>query len=96
MVYINKIRLFLYWNFLFSGLSVNPPLYSKLEFLGSDPLFFTACDDHVQEVSRKWYKSIKKLVKHLMEIVDKVPEYEERKDLVTVRAIFVWISENMR
>ena len=96
MVYIYKIRLYLYWNFLFSGLSVNPPLYSKVEFLGSDPLYFTACDDHVQEVSRKLYKSIKKLVKHLMEIVDNVPEYEERKDLITVRAIFVWISENLR
>ena len=68
----------------------------NLSFLAHDPLYFTACDDHVQEVSRKWYKSIKKLVKHLMEIVDKVPEYEERKDLVTVRAIFVWVSENMR
>ena len=77
-------------------MSVNPPLCSKIEFLDSDPLFFTACDDHVQEVSRKWYKSIKKLVKHLMEIVDDVPEYEERKDLVTVRAIFFWISENLR
>ena len=71
-------------------------LHCAVNFLGSDPLFFTACDDHVQEVSGKWYKSIKKLVKHLMEIVDDVPEYEERKDLVTVRAIFVWISENMR
>ena len=80
----------------FSGLSVVPPTYTKLEFLGSDPLYFTACDDHVQEVSRKWYKSIKKLVKHLVEVVDEVPEYEDRKDLVTVRAIFVWISENMR
>ena len=73
-----------------------PRIRNKFEFLGSDPFYFTACDDHVQEVSRKWYKSIKKLVKHLMEIVDEVPEYEERRDLVTVRAIFVWIYENMR
>ena len=72
------------------------PHNNKMEFLGSDPLYFTACDDHVQEVSRKWYKSLKKLVKHLMEVIEEVPEYEERKDLVTVRAIFVWISENMR
>ena len=79
-----------------AGLSVLSPHNKKMEFLGSDPLYFTACDDHVQEVSRKWYKSLKKLVKHLMEVVEEVPEYEERKDLVTVRAIFVWISENMR
>ena len=50
----------------------------------------------MQEVSKKWYKSIKKLVKHLMEIIVEVPEYEQRKDLVIVRAIFVWISYNMR
>ena len=78
------------------GLSVVPPLMTKLQYLGSDPLYFTACDDHVQAVSRKWYKSIKKLVKHLTEVIDEVPEYEDRRDLVTVRAIFVWISQNMR
>ena len=78
------------------GLSVVPPLMTKLQYLGSDPLYFTACDDHVQGVSRKWYKSIKKLVKHLMEVIDEVPQYEDRRDLVTVRAIFVWISQNMR
>ena len=77
-------------------MSVVPPVISKIQFLGSDPLYFTACDDHVQLVSRKWYKSIKKLVKHLMEVIDDVPQYQERRDLVAVRAIYVWISQNMR
>ena len=77
-------------------MTVVPPFLTKLELLGADPLYFTACDDHVQLVSRKWYKSVKKLVKHLAEVVDDVPQYEERRDLVTVRAIFVWISQNMR
>ena len=78
------------------GVSIAPPTESKIQFLGSDPLLFTACDDHVQLVSRKWYKSSKKLVKHLMEVIDHVPEYQERRDLIAVRAIFVWISQNMR
>ena len=59
-------------------------------------MYFTAVDDHVKEVSRRWYKSVKKLVKHLMEVFYHVTEYQERKDLVTVRAIFVWIYQNMR
>ena len=44
---------------------------------------------------RKWYKSIRKLVKHLTSIGDLVSSYQERRDLVSVRAIFVWICENI-
>ena len=73
-----------------------PPEESKADILENDPYYFMTVDDHVLEVSRKWYKSVKKLVKHLMEVVYDVPEYQERQDLVIVRAIFVWISENLR
>ena len=78
------------------GLSVLPPDQNKAELLDNDPYFFVTVDDHVTEVSRKWYKSIRKLVKHLREIIDDVPEYQEREELVTVRAIFVWICSNLR
>ena len=71
------------------------PPETKVDFLGDDPLFFTEVDDHVQIVSRKWYKSLKKLVKHLTDIVDLVTSYQERRDLVAVRAITVWICENI-
>ena len=81
---------------MFLELCVVPAKLSKSDYLEEDSLYFLACEDHVQEVSKKWYKSIKKLVKHLMEIVVEVPEYEKRKDLVIVRTIFVWISHNMR
>ena len=71
------------------------PPETKVDFLGDDPLFFTEVDDHVQIVSRKWYKSLRKLVNHLTKIVDLVASYQERRDLVTVRAITVWICENI-
>ena len=81
---------------MIKGLPVLPPSEYKADILDEDPYFFTAVDDHVQDVSRKWYKSVKKLVKHLMEIIYDVPEYQEREDLVIVRAIYVWIASNMR
>ena len=71
------------------------PPETKVDFLGDDPLFFTEVDDHVQTVSRKWYKSLKKLVRNLLNIVDLVTSYQERRDLVAVRAITVWICENI-
>ena len=70
--------------------------FPKKGLLESDPLFFTACDDHVKDVSRRWYKSLNKLVKHLMEIIEDFSEYKQRRDLMKVRAIYVWIHENMR
>ena len=79
----------------FSGESISPVVVMKDQFLNNDPLFFDACDNHVEVVSRKWYKSLRKLVKHLTEIVDDFPIYAVRKDLVTVRAFYVWISNNM-
>lgn len=78
------------------GIEVVQPGNRKFDLLSSDPLFFLPCDDHVRAVSQKWYKSIKKLVRHLLQIVNTVEEYKERKDLIAVRAIFVWICENIR
>ena len=69
---------------------------TKVDFLGDDPFFFEECDEHVLVVSRKWYKSLKKLVKHLSSIVDNVQSYKERRDLICVRAFFVWICNNLR
>ena len=81
---------------MFSELCIVAAKLNKSDYLEEDSLYFLPLEDHVQEVSKKWYKSVKKLVKHLMEVVGEVPEYEERKDLVIVRATFVWISQNMR
>ena len=41
------------------------PLEGKDEFLGNNRDFFCICDEHVKEVSTRWYKSVRKLVKHL-------------------------------
>ena len=47
-------------------------------------------------VPRKWYKSLRKLVRHLVSIVDNVKSYEDRRELISVRAFFVWITQNIR
>ena len=78
------------------GIGVVSPGNRKFDLLSSDPLFFLACDDHARLVSQKWYKNLKKLVKHLLEVIDTSEEYKERRDLISVRLIFVWICENIR
>ena len=45
---------------------------------------------------RKWYKSLKKLVKHLVSITEVVKSYQDRKDLISVRSFFVWITQNIK
>ena len=68
----------------------------KSEIYSEDPTFFHAVDVHViEDVSARWYKSVKKLVKHIQEITDTEPKYKERSDLVSVRGIFVWVVENI-
>ena len=78
------------------GINVVSPGNKKFDLLSSDPLYFLPCDDHARLVSQKWYKNIKKLVRHLLEIIDKVEDYSSRKELISVRAIYVWICENIR
>ena len=78
------------------GIGVVSPGNRKFDLLSSDPLFFLACDDHARLVSQKWYKNLKKLVRHLLEVIDTSEEYKERMDLIAVRLIFVWICENIR
>ena len=73
-----------------------PQADTKVDFLGDDPFFFEECDDHVQVVSRRWYKSLRKLVKHLTSIVGMVESYKDRRELVSVRAFFVWITQNIK
>ena len=68
----------------------------KSEIYSDDPGYFHAVDVHViEEVSARWYKSVKKLVKHIQEVIETHPQYSKRKDLVTVRGIFVWVAENI-
>ena len=68
----------------------------KSEIYSEDPSFFHAVDVHViEEVSARWYKSVKKLVRHIEAVAETEPRYRERRDLVTVRGIFVWVAENL-
>ena len=57
---------------------------------------FSCYTKYFLKVSERWYKSVKKLVRHIQQAVDTAPAYKERPDLVTVRGIFVWVAENIR
>ena len=71
-----------------------PPCFEHRK--SQDPNFFHVVDVHViEEVSSRWYKSVKKLVKHIEQVVETVPGYKLRHDLVMVRGIFVWVAENI-
>ena len=64
--------------------------------MGDDPLIFREVDDWVGVVSEKWYKSLKKLVKHLTSIIQEEGAYHDRHELFTVRLFFVWVACNIR
>ena len=69
----------------------------KSDLYTEDPAFFHSVDVHViEEVSLRWYKSIKKLVRHIQEVIQVEPQYQDRPDLVTVRGIFIWVAQNIR
>ena len=69
----------------------------KSEIYSEDPGFFHEVDIHViEEVSARWYKSVKKLVRHIQLVLDTEEKYKTRRDLVTVRGFFVWVAENIR
>ena len=59
---------------------------TKAELYAAHPEFFQAVDNHVlQAVSVRWYKSVKKLVRHLQQVVATNPQYADRAELVTAR-----------
>ena len=66
------------------------------EVTGVQKYFYNCDDKYFLQVSERWYKSVKKLVRHIQQAVDTAPAYKERPDLVTVRGIFVWVAENIR
>ena len=68
----------------------------KYELLGQDPTLFYLVDDWVLDVSRKRYKSLKHIVRLLVDQIKEEPSYESIQELVKTRAFFRWCTENIR
>jgi hypothetical protein len=64
--------------------------------IGEDPELFREVDDKVREVSQKWYKSLKRIVRILENFVQTNPIYENVEELAKVRAFWLWTAENIR
>ncbi|XP_023337588.1 uncharacterized protein LOC111708442 [Eurytemora carolleeae] len=80
-----------------NGYGVVPPVDPKDVYLGPEgqPLFHLV-DDHVQEIESKSVKNIQKLVKYLLEVVEQVPKYRSKRELIAVRSFYTWITRNIR
>ena len=73
-----------------------PPTTRKYELIGEDPELFRAIDEKVRDVSQKWYKSLKRIVRILENYIQETPAYDNVEDLVKVRAFWLWTAENIR
>ncbi len=51
---------------MYSGIDVIPP--AEASPWEQDPFIFEPIEDHVADVSKRWYKSIRKLIRHLLQV----------------------------
>ena len=68
----------------------------KYELIGKDPTLFHLVDQWVLTVSKKRYKSLKHIVRLLVDQIEDEESYAAVSDLIKVRAFFRWCTENIR
>lgn len=68
----------------------------KYELIGKDPTLFHLVDQWVLTVSKKRYKSLKHIVRLLVDQIEEEESYSPVSDLIKVRAFFRWCTENIR
>jgi hypothetical protein len=73
-----------------------PPTIRKYELIGENPELFHEVDAKVREVSEKWYKSLKRIVRIIDNFVHDNPIYDNIEELAKVRAFWLWTAENIR
>ena len=68
----------------------------KYELIGKDPTLFFLVDEWVLTISRKRYKSLKHIVRLLIDQIKDEPSYASIRELIKARAFFRWCTENIR
>ena len=68
----------------------------KYELIGNDPTLFYLVDEWVLTISRKRYKSLKHIVRLLIDQIKDEPSYSSIQELIKARAFFRWCTENIR
>ena len=72
-------------------------MLKKYELLGEKtPQLFAQVEDWVGEVSKKRYKSLKHIVRLLVDKVEGAGYDRRTEDLVKVRTFFRWCTDNIR
>ena len=64
--------------------------------MGKNPDVFNLVDQWVLDVSVKRYKSLKKIVKILVDQIEDEESYEGKEDLIKIRAFYRWVTANIR
>ncbi|TRY73898.1 hypothetical protein TCAL_01529 [Tigriopus californicus] len=72
-----------------------PSPMRKYELIGDDPNVFADIDAWVVELSKKWYKSLKTVVKRLNSRIIGQSKYKGIEELIKTRAYFRWVAENI-
>ena len=68
----------------------------KYELIGKDPTLFDLVDEWVITISKKRYKSLKHIVRLLVDQIEEEPGYSSNPGLIKTRAFFRWCTENIR
>ena len=67
----------------------------KYELIGDSPSVFFQTDQWVMDVSKKRYKSLKHIVRLLVDKIEDASYTRRVEDLLKVRAFFKWCTENI-
>ena len=68
----------------------------KYELIGDSPTLFYNIDEWVVEISKKRYKSLRHIVRLLVDRVEEFQYHRTTEELLKVRAFFRWCTENIR
>ena len=71
-------------------------VFRKYQIIGKNQDIFNLVDQWVLDVSEKRYKSLKRIVKILVDQIEDEESYEGVEDLIKVRAFYRWLTANIR
>jgi len=82
--------------FLWHSLYKCSIVFRKYQIIGKNQDIFNLVDQWVLDVSEKRYKSLKRIVKILVDQIEDEESYEGVEDLIKVRAFYRWLTANIR
>lgn len=78
------------------GFKAEPTTARKFQLIGDNPDLFDLVDSWVLDISTKRYKSLKKIVNILVDLIKDEMIYRGRENLIKIRSFYRWTTENIR